>query len=100
MDPLEWVHQWDNFEMMMYARSPEEGDAGVFIQVSKRLILQGAEEWEIVYDRKLQDIDVTHENTDVAEWEERVLRDYLTCHPQLVNDEKQFLTDFLQKVQL
>ena len=97
MDPLDWTHQWDDYEMMMYARSDAE-EQGIFIQVARRVQRFGAEEWEILYERRLADpaggpTDATP-GTEV--WEEQVLRSYLHLHPQMVNDEKTYLEQYLQ----
>ncbi|SFU36859.1 hypothetical protein SAMN05421543_101318 [Alicyclobacillus macrosporangiidus] len=94
-DPLDWIHQWDDFEMMMYARHDVD-EPGIFMQVSRRLQREGAEEWEILYDRKIADVpEGIAEMPGTDAWEERVLRRHLTDHPQLVNEEKQHLAEFL-----
>ncbi|QQE80298.1 hypothetical protein [Alicyclobacillus sp. SO9] len=91
MDPLEWTHQWDNYEMMMYVETEGE-HTGIFMQVSQRDKRDGAEEWEILYNRKLSDYspEAGRGKTDFAEWEDAVLRDYLHQHPHLVRDEKAY----------
>ncbi|OFW81141.1 MAG: hypothetical protein A2201_08090 [Alicyclobacillus sp. RIFOXYA1_FULL_53_8] len=97
MDPLDWLHQWDDYEMVMYV-SFQEGDDGIFMQVSQRKMYEGAEEWEILYDRKIAELPSELEvagQTGSEEWEERALRHHLNGHPQLVNDEKEFLQHFL-----
>lgn len=93
-DPLDWLHQWDDFEMMMYAL--HEGIPGIFMQVSRRTMRQGAEEWEIIYDRKIADLgDAATETPGTDAWQEQVLRHHLNQHPDLVPDEKAYLHQFL-----
>lgn len=95
-DPLDWLHQWDDYEMMMYARADEGDDPGICMQVSRRVLRDGAEEWEIVYDRKIADLpeDIS-EPVGTDAWEERVLRNHLNEHPKLVLDEKAYLAQLL-----
>lgn len=91
MDPLEWTHQWDNYEMMMYVET--DGDnPGIFMQVSQRIRRDGAEEWQILYDRKLAgyNSEAGRGETGSAEWEDAILRDYLHQNPHLVRDEKAY----------
>ncbi|MCL6548237.1 MAG: hypothetical protein K6T30_04930 [Alicyclobacillus sp.] len=100
MDPLDWVHQWDDFEMMMYALPGEGESGGVFMQVSRRNVRDGAEEWEIVYDRRIGDFDPTVNGEPGSEaWEEQVLRRFLNAHPQLVDEEKAYLRGVLERSQ-
>jgi hypothetical protein len=94
-DPLDWLHQWDDFEMMMYARTEQEGDPGIFMQVSRKVVQDGAEEWEIIYDRKLADLFEVAAEPGTDDWQEQILRQYLNAHPTLVNDEKQYLEQYL-----
>jgi hypothetical protein len=95
-DPLDWLHQWDDFEMMMYARADADDEPGIHMQVSRGLMRDGAQEWEIIYDRKIADIEL-----EVAEpvgsdaWEEKVLRHHLQENPKVVVDEKEYLNRFL-----
>jgi hypothetical protein len=96
VDPLDWVHQWDDFEMMMYVASDPDGRPGVFMQVSQRTLRDGAEEWRILYDRRIGDVDPSVPGTPgTEEWEEGVLRSYLAQHPHLVEDEKAYVERFL-----
>ncbi|MBX5435676.1 MAG: hypothetical protein IRZ33_00495 [Alicyclobacillaceae bacterium] len=95
MDPLAWAHQWDEFEMMLYAL-PGDEQGGVFVQVSRRRVQNGAEEWEILYDRRVGDADATVTAEPGSEaWEEAVLRRFFNAHPDLVNAEKAYLRAFL-----
>lgn len=97
MDQLDWVHQWDQYEMVMYV-SFNEGDDGILMQVSERKRTDGAEQWETLYHRKLSPLpgpsDVPYPE-GTPEWEERVLRDHLHQHPKLVQEEKDYLAHFL-----
>ncbi|GMA49546.1 hypothetical protein GCM10025857_09030 [Alicyclobacillus contaminans] len=93
-DPLDWIHQWDNYEMMMYARTEQEGDPGIFMQVSRKVMVDGAEQWEIVYDRRLDDLLEVAGEPGSDEWQERLLRTYLNEHPSLVADEKRYLQQY------
>lgn len=98
-DPLDWTHQWDDFEMYMYLDNvgDEEEKPGIRMQVSRRCLEDGAEQWELLYDRKIADwpagILIGEVNNSL---EEQVLREYLDSHPSLVEDEKRFLAAFLQ----
>ncbi|MDQ0190913.1 hypothetical protein JI721_02820 [Alicyclobacillus cycloheptanicus] len=98
MDPLDWTHQWEDFEMFMYVDGTAGEDAGIHMQVSRRTRGEGAEEWEILYDRTIAPLDTT----DIAEapgteaWEERILRRHLQAHPELVDEEKAYVASFLQ----
>lgn len=100
MDPLDWVHQWENYEMVMYV-SFQEGDDGIFIQISERNQRDGAEEWQILYDRKISPLPPEGEISypvGSEDWEERVLRNHLNAHPNLVPEEKAYLTRFLEQL--
>lgn len=96
-DALDWLHQWDDFEMLMYAL--HEGTPGVFMQVSRRTLRAGAEEWEVLYDRKIADLgderDDTTETPGTDAWQEQVLRHHFNQHPDLVSEEKAYLEQFL-----
>lgn len=97
MDPLDWVHQWEHYEMVMYV-SFQEGDDGIFMQVSERNQRDGAEEWEILYNRKIESLSENHDSAfpmGSEAWEERILRNHLNAHPKLVQDEKDYLAQFL-----
>jgi hypothetical protein len=99
-DPLDWLHQWDDFEMIMYARDPSEQDDGIFMQVSRKTARSGVEEWQILYDRKIADlpVDQRYDGAEIERdrWEEQVLRHHLNEHPELVSDEKLYLQRFLE----
>lgn len=100
MDPLDWVHQWDDYEMYMYAEPDSEPGletSGIFMQVSKRTQRQGAEEWELLYSRHLEDLPRAVEGVTPGSpgWEDTVLRTYLKQHPDVVADEKGFLHQWL-----
>lgn len=93
-DPLDWLHQWDDYEMMMYAL-PEE-TPGIYMQVSRKELRDGAEEWEILYDRKIADLCTdTTETPGSDAWQEHVLRHHLNDHPELVTNEKAYLQKWL-----
>lgn len=93
-DPLDWIHPWDDYEMMMYAL--HEDTPGIFMQVSQRTKTDGAEEWEILYDRKISDLCTdTSETAGSDPWQEHVLRHYLNDHPELVANEKEYLHNWL-----
>jgi hypothetical protein len=94
-DPLDWIHQWDDYEMMMYALPPDEGEPGIYMQVSRKQLRDGAEEWDILYDRKIGDLPQVEAPRGSELWHEQVLRRYLHAHPQLVADEKLYLAQFL-----
>ncbi|GGI98824.1 hypothetical protein GCM10010885_05390 [Alicyclobacillus cellulosilyticus] len=95
MDPLDWVHQWDDYEMVMYARADGE-DPGIYMQVSQRRQVDGAEEWEVLYERKLADLYPDLPEAPGSEaWEEAQLRTHLHRRPQLVAEEKAYLAAWL-----
>ncbi|RIV28771.1 hypothetical protein D2Q93_01905 [Alicyclobacillaceae bacterium I2511] len=94
-NPLDWIHQWDNYEMMMYAEEESGEPAGIFMQVSRRSSYPGAEQWEVLYQRKLADISMQTESIPGSElWQEQVLRDYLQRFPTLVVDEKEYVQNW------
>lgn len=96
MDPLDWTHQWENFEMMMYVEAGD--DAGIRMQVARKTAESAAESWEVLYDRKVADVPDDVQGTYGSEaWEEAVLRQHLNTHPQLVNEEKAYLASILAK---
>lgn len=106
MDRMDWTHQWDEFEMFMYVVLQSEDVPGIYMQVSRRDRQDGAEQWEILYDRKIADLRpgdlaMTHQASDVDDrpgteaWEERILRRELTEHPDLVDREKLYLQEHL-----
>jgi hypothetical protein len=94
LDPLDWTHQWDDFEMMMYV-SDDPGEEGIRMQVSRRTQRDGAEEWVVLYDRRLADLPSTAPGADREAWEESILRTYLHEHPHLVSEEKRYLEEWL-----
>ena len=88
-DQLEWVHTWDSFEMILYVRADGVTEDGIYMQVVEKSMVDGAECFDILYDRKLAPLPtevVGHTLTPVEE--ERVLRTYFKAHLALVNDEK------------
>lgn len=95
-DPLDWTHQWAQFEMMMYALY-DGPKPGIFMQVSELTKRDGADEWAILYDRCIASLggDVQVPLQPEA-WEEQVLRHHLNVHPELVNEEKVFLSRWLE----
>lgn len=94
MDMLDWVHQWDDYEMFMYVRNDED-EKGIYMQVSRREKQQGAEQWDIVYDRKISDLlSGIEEPVGTDAWEERMLRTFLHQNPELVNHEKAYLAAY------
>jgi hypothetical protein len=96
LDILDWTHQWDNYEMFMYVRNDED-EKGIYMQVSERIMRDGAEEWVILYDRKLAELLTDIEGEPGTEtWEENMLKTYLHRHPQLVNEEKAYVEAFLR----
>lgn len=95
-DPLDWTHQWEHFEMMMYALSEGE-ETGIFMQVTERIMRDGAEEWDILYDRRIADLgDDVVTAASSEHWEEQVLRRYLNAHPDLVSAEKAYLSKWVE----
>lgn len=95
MDPLDWLHQWDDYEMYMYAMADDP--PGIFMQVSKRTLRDGAEEWVMLYDRQIAPLPTLEDAAEPGSeaWEEQVLRNHLRSHPTLVDDEKAYLAEFL-----
>ena len=93
-DPLDWIHQWDDYEMMMYALPEDE--PGIYMQVSQKTVRSGAEEWEIIYDRRIADLwSDASEVPGSDDWQEQVLRHHLNEHPELVAEEKAYLQRWL-----
>lgn len=101
VDPLDWVHQWDDYEMYMYAEasSSDGEEAGIYIQVSKRSLVQGAEEWSLLYERRLSDLPVVPPAPD-GDVEDALLRAYLKQNPNLVPDEKAYLAQWQSEHQM
>ncbi|MFD1673426.1 hypothetical protein [Alicyclobacillus fodiniaquatilis] len=95
-DQLDWVHRWDDFEMMMYVQMDGTEHDGIYMQVLRQNTLNGVEEWEILYDRRLSNIinDIVATPDDPA-YEDVILRKYLNDHPDLVMEEKQYLAAWL-----
>jgi hypothetical protein len=90
MDPLDWTHQWENYEMMMYVET--DAEPGIWMQVSRKHTESGAESWEVIYDRKIADLlDAIPGVFGSESWQEAMLRQHLNSNPQLVNDEKSYL---------
>lgn len=98
MDPLDWIHQWDDYEMYLYAESGDaDREPGVFMQVSKSLSRDGATLWEMLYERRLDDVPESMLLPDDPKWEDSVLRTYLNEHPDLVSEEKNYLLSWLEQ---
>lgn len=116
MERMDWTHQWENFEMFMYVVPPEEGDPGIFMQVLRRELQDRAEQWDMLYDRKIAELEPADlspvEEIDTASsddlsvraalpgseaWEERILRRQMQQNPNLVDEEKIYLRDFLEQ---
>ncbi|MCL6452229.1 MAG: hypothetical protein K6T78_01235 [Alicyclobacillus sp.] len=96
-DPMDWTHQWDRYEMMMYALTGPT-DAGIYMQVSERAERDGAEEWNILYSRKIADLPSGIQGPVGSEqWEDQVLRQHFTAHPELVDEEKSHLAAWLER---
>lgn len=90
-DQLDWVHQWGRYEMIMYVRYGEGDADGIYMQALVKTERDGAEEWDILYDRRLTPLsDPLPASPDEA-WEEQILRAYFNAHPNLVADEKQLV---------
>lgn len=80
--------------MMMYVET--DTDPGIWMQVSRKRTESGAESWEVIYDRKIADLlDDIPGGFGSESWQEAMLRQHLTSHPQLVNDEKSYLQTLL-----
>ncbi|WDL98053.1 hypothetical protein [Alicyclobacillus sp. ALC3] len=108
MDQMDWTHQWDDFEMFMYVVGPDEDVPGIYMQVSQRDRQEGVEQWEILYDRKIADLEqgdlepaIQSSDAEAGPgsevWEERILRRQLRDHPDLVDREKEYLQEHLAK---
>lgn len=98
-DQLDWVHRFaENYEMVMYLQQEETGPNGIYMQVLMKVDEQGAEAWEIVYDRRLTSVigDVSVDSHHEA-YEDEVLRQYLRDHPTLVEDEKKYFEAWLNE---
>jgi hypothetical protein len=97
-DQLDWVHSFGDFEMVMYVLADGGEDDGIYMQVLSRNVTDGAEAWDILYDRRLTNVigDVPLE-PDHPSFEDEVLRNYLHEHPTLVDDEKEFLRNWLEQ---
>ncbi|WP_067619434.1 hypothetical protein [Alicyclobacillus acidiphilus] len=95
-DQLDWVHSFDDYEMFMYVRHEGQDDDGIYMQMLVRQRVDGAESWDIVYDRRLtaELADVSVPPDDPA-YEDAVLRSYLNDHPAVVDEEKAFLAKWL-----
>ena len=101
MDPLDWIHQWDDYEMYLYAESGDaDRESGIFMQVSKSFSRDGATLWEMLYERRLCDVPETGPSPEQPNWEDAVLRTYLHEHPNLVADEKKYLETWLESSHL
>lgn len=95
MNPLDWTHQWDDYEMMMYVGKDGFGQEKIFMQVSRITRGEDATEQEILYDREIGLLNpeiIRGVDRDV--WEEKQLRWFLDAHPDLVEREKAYLKDW------
>lgn len=96
-DQLDWVHSFDDYQMFMYAQADGVETDGIYMQMLRRNRSDGAEYWDILYDRKLSPTigDVTVAKDDPA-FEDEVLRQFLHAHPDVVDEEKEFLANWLK----
>lgn len=95
-DQLDWVHAFDDFEMVMYVRMDGDLDDGIYMQVLQKTQEDGAESWNIVYDRRLRaGVEGGLLRAEDPAFEDEVLRAFLHAHPTLVDDEKQYLQEWL-----
>ncbi|WAH35810.1 hypothetical protein [Alicyclobacillus dauci] len=97
-DQLDWVHQFGDYEMFMYVQADGTDEDGIYIQLLQRNVQDGAEQWDILYDRRLSSatMELPFGPEDPA-FEEAVLRHYLDDHPTLVDDEKTYLANWLKE---
>ncbi|GAX90788.1 hypothetical protein [Effusibacillus lacus] len=95
MNPLDWTHIWDDYEMMMYVGKDDTGQEKIFMQVSRIIRTDQATEQEILYDREIGFLnpDIIR-GVDRDAWEEKQLRWFLETHPDLVEREKTFLKEW------
>jgi hypothetical protein len=97
-DQLDWVHQWDQFEMVMYVDQDETGADCIHMQVLAKQEDEGAEVWDILYDRIVTTIDYSVDATlHTDAWQDQVLRHYLNTHPTLVPDEKEKVAAWMRE---
>ncbi|WP_018132089.1 hypothetical protein [Effusibacillus pohliae] len=98
MNPLDWTHAWDDFEMMLYVGKDDTGQEKIFMQVSKITRTEQATEQEILYDREigLLNLEIIR-GVDRDAWEEKQLKWFLDTHPDLVEREKAYLKEWLKK---
>ncbi|EPZ44620.1 hypothetical protein [Alicyclobacillus acidoterrestris] len=95
-DQLDWVHRFEDYEMIMYLQQEGTEDDGIYMQVLQRNVDDGAEEWNILYDRRLtSEIGKTSVSKEDPAYEDEILRVYLHEHPTLVDDEKTYLRAWL-----
>ncbi|MFC4768362.1 hypothetical protein [Effusibacillus consociatus] len=95
MNPLDWTHQWDQFEMMMYVGKDDTGQEKIFMQVSKVIRIEQATEQEILYDREIGLLNPEIiRGVDRDAWEEKQLKWFLDTHPDLVEREKAYVKDW------
>lgn len=96
-DQLDWVHRFDDFEMFMYVLADGSDEDGIYMQLLHRELVDGAETWNILYDRRLSSIiGEVLSNPGSPTYEDEVLRMYLNQHPNLVDDEKEYLQNWLK----
>lgn len=98
-DQLDWVHRFeDNYEMVMYLQLENTDSDGIYMQVLMKVDEQGAESWQILYNRRLTSVigDVAVDRNHDS-YEDEVLRQYLRSHPTLVEDEKEYFQAWLRE---
>lgn len=95
MNPIDWTHQWEDYEMMMYVGKDDSGQEKIFMQLSKVVRTDQATEQEILYDREigLLNPDIIR-GVDRDAWEEKQLRWFLDTHHDLVDREKAYLKEW------
>lgn len=100
-DQLDWVHSFDDYQMFMYVRADGLEDDGVYMQMLHRSHGDGAEFWDILYDRQLFPLigDVVIPKEDPT-FEDEMLRRYLHANPNTVDDEKTYLTAWLKSEEM
>ncbi|GEO25598.1 hypothetical protein AAC03nite_13830 [Alicyclobacillus acidoterrestris] len=95
-DQLDWVHRFEDYEMIMYLQQEGTEDDGIYMQVLQRTVEDGAEEWNILYDRRLtSEVGKPSVSKEDPSYEDEILRMYLHAHPALVDDEKAYLRAWL-----
>lgn len=96
-DQLDWVHAFDDYEMFMYVRHEGKEDDGIYMQMLSRERVDGAETWDILYDRRLTaELGSPSVAQDDPAYEDEILRSYLALHPSIVDEEKAYLAKWLE----